>query len=95
MNYVEKTDKPRPNWDQTFSSRPTLIDYWYRQSPQYMMPIDFHDAPLLTPGRLFPDDPPTGDFGDDQPQTGFPRTVNLFPVDPSPIGGNARFCKSR
>ena len=59
MNYVEKNDKPRPNWGQIFSARPTLIDYWYRQSPQYMMPIDFHDAPLLTPGRLFPDDPPT------------------------------------
>ncbi len=59
INYVEKNDKPRPNWDQIFASRPTLIDYWYRQSPQYMVPINFHDAPLLTPGRLFPDDPPT------------------------------------
>lgn len=59
VNYVQKNDKPRPNWDQILSQRPTPIDYWYRQSPQYLLPVDLHDAPLLTPGRLFPDDPPT------------------------------------
>jgi Protein kinase domain len=59
VDYVQKNDKPRPKWDKILSQRPTAMDYWYRQSPQYMVPIDIHDAPLLTPGRLFPDDPPT------------------------------------
>jgi serine/threonine-protein kinase len=59
VGYIQKNDKPRPNWEQILSQRPTPLDYWYRQSPQYMVPVDLHDAPLLTPGRLFPDDPPT------------------------------------
>jgi predicted Ser/Thr protein kinase len=59
VDYVQKNDKPRPNWDQVLANRPTAIDYWYRQSPRYMLPVELHDAPLLTPGRLFPDDPPT------------------------------------
>ena len=59
VDYIQKNDKPRPNWDQILSHRPTPMDYWYRQSPQYMVPVDLHDAPLLTPGRLFPNDPPT------------------------------------
>src|SRR5215467_1929639 len=59
VDYIQKNDKPRPNWDQILSQRPMAMDYWYRQSPQYMVPVDLHDAPLLTPGRLFPDDPPT------------------------------------
>ena len=59
VDYIQKNDKPRPNWDQILSHRPTPMHYWYRQSPQYMVPVDLHDAPLLTPGRLFPDDPPT------------------------------------
>ena len=59
VGYIQKNDKPRPNWEQILSQRPTPMDYWYRQSPQYMVPVDLHDAPLLTPGRLFPDDPPT------------------------------------
>ena len=58
VDYIQKNDKPRPKWDQILSHRPTPMDYWYRQSPQYMVPVDLHDA-LLTPGRLFPNDPPT------------------------------------
>lgn len=57
INYVQKNDKPRPNWDQIISSRPTLMEFWYRQSPQYMMPNDFQD--LLTPGILNSNDPAT------------------------------------
>ena len=59
VDYIQKNNKPRPNWDQILSHRPTPMDYWYRQSPQYMVPVDILNAPLLTPGRLFPDDPPT------------------------------------
>lgn len=58
VDYIQKNDKPRPNWDQILSQRPAPMDYWYRQSPQYMVPARFF-APVLAHGRLFPDDPPT------------------------------------
>jgi len=58
INYVQKSDKPRPQWDQIISARPTLLEFWYRQSPQYMVPNDFHDM-MLTPGVLTANDPAT------------------------------------
>lgn len=57
INYVQKNDKPRPNWDQIISSRPALLEFWYRQSPQYMVPNGFQD--MLTPGILSSSDPAT------------------------------------
>jgi len=56
-DYVEKNEK-RPNWDAVLSARPTLLRYWYRQSPDDMVASDFRDN-LLTPGILTADDPPT------------------------------------
>src|SRR5947209_1061547 len=29
---VQKNDKPRPNWDAVLTARPSLLQYWYRQS---------------------------------------------------------------
>jgi hypothetical protein len=57
-DYVEKNDKPHPRWDDVLSTRPALLNYWYRQSPQYMVPSDFRDL-LLTPGIMTRTDPPT------------------------------------
>src|SRR5579859_3532696 len=55
---VEKGDKPRPNWDGVLAARPTLLSYWYRQSPDDMLPEQFHDS-RLTPGIITETDPPT------------------------------------
>ncbi len=55
---VEKNDKPHPNWDAVLASRPSLLQYWYRQSPDDMSASDFRDN-LLTPGILTANDPPT------------------------------------
>ena len=55
---VEKNDKPRPDWDKVLVSRPSVLFYWYRQSPDDMVAADFHDN-LLTPGVLQETDPPT------------------------------------
>jgi len=38
------------------------LQYWYRQSSQYMIPVDFHDL-LLTPATLTPIDPATVNSG--------------------------------
>jgi serine/threonine-protein kinase len=58
VGYVEKNDKPRPNWKQVLSTQPPVLHFLYRQSPQYMVASDFHDI-LLTPGVIRWNDPPT------------------------------------
>jgi len=58
QNAVEKNDKPHPNWDAVLAARPSLLQYWYRQSPDDMVPSDFRDS-LLTPGIITEKDPPT------------------------------------
>jgi len=57
VEYVEKNDKPHPQWDKVLSGRPAPLQYWYRQSGQYMVATDFHNF-LLVPGILADDDPP-------------------------------------
>lgn len=57
VGYVEKNDKPHPQWDEILSARPALLQYWYRQSPQHMVATDFHDL-LLSPGIVDEKDPP-------------------------------------
>jgi len=54
---VEKKDKPHPDWDTVLAARPSLLQYWYRQSPDDMFASQFHDN-LLTPGMLLENDPP-------------------------------------
>jgi len=55
---VEKNDKPGPNWDQVLTARPSLLEYWYRQSPDDLLADQFRDT-LLTPGIVTETDPPT------------------------------------
>jgi len=57
QDYVEKNDKP-PHWDQVLATRPSILQYWYRQSPDDMVANNFSDN-LLTPGVVTRDDPPT------------------------------------
>ena len=54
---VEKNDKP-PHWDAVLAARPSLLQYWYRQSPDTLVASDFRDN-LLTPGIVTKSDPPT------------------------------------
>lgn len=55
---VQKNDKPRPDWDAVLAARPSLLEYWYRQSPDDMFADQFRDS-LLTPGVVTENDPPT------------------------------------
>jgi predicted Ser/Thr protein kinase len=55
---VEKNDKPRPDWNAVLATRPSLLRYWYRQSPDEMEASGFQDQ-LLNPGIVVRDDPPT------------------------------------
>jgi len=58
QDYVEKNDKPHPNWDAVLPARPSLLRFWYRQSPDAMVASGFRDQ-LLNPGIVAPEDPPT------------------------------------
>ncbi len=42
QDYVEKNDKP-PHWDAVLAARPSLLQYWYRQSPDALVASDFRD----------------------------------------------------
>src|SRR5579864_7952345 len=53
---VEKNDKPHPDWGKVLAARPSLLRYWYRQSPDDMFANEFHDN-LLTPGMVQENDP--------------------------------------
>ena len=57
QDYVERNDKP-PNWDAVLAARPTMLQYWYRQSPDDLVASDFRDN-LLTPGIITMSDPQT------------------------------------
>ncbi len=53
---VEKESKP--NWDEVLAGRPTVLQFWYRQSPDEMGADSYHDS-FLTPGIVTEDDPAT------------------------------------
>ena len=53
--YVGDHDKPRAQWAQIYAQRPALLLYYYRTSPRYMVPSDYHLD--FTPGVITSDDP--------------------------------------
>jgi len=57
LDSVEK-DKPRPDWNRVLAARPSLLRYWYRQSPKEMVAVEFNDN-LRTPGVVQENDPQT------------------------------------
>ena len=57
LDYVEKHDNPRPQWDQVLKARPSVLQFWYRQSPDPLLADEIHNFPLLTPGIANQDDP--------------------------------------
>ena len=58
QEYIEKNDKPHPNWNAVLAARPSLLQYWYRQSPAYMFPTDVQDL-MMSSGIVTTKDPPT------------------------------------
>ena len=55
---VEKESKTPPNWDQLLAARPTMLQFWYRQSPDLLGAEDYHDN-FLIPGIVREEDPST------------------------------------
>jgi predicted Ser/Thr protein kinase len=57
QEYVEKNDKPHPNWNEVLAERPSILKFWYRQSPDDMVADGFRDQ-LLNPGIVTRNEPP-------------------------------------
>jgi len=55
---VEKESKSPPNWDEVLAGRPTILEFWYRQSPDLMAPGGYRDS-FLIPGIVSEEDPDT------------------------------------
>ena len=53
---VEKNNTPKPDWNAVLAARPSILQFWYRQSPDDMYADGFRDQ-LLTPGIITETDP--------------------------------------
>lgn len=63
QTYVEHHERPTSTkWPAILTGRPTLVQYWYRQSHRYMSARGFTDQ-LLTPGIVTLNDPALTDSG--------------------------------
>ncbi len=57
IQYVEKNDKPQPQWGEILANSPAILRFSYRQSPRSMSAEGFIDQEM-TPGVVTSDDPP-------------------------------------
>lgn len=57
QEHIEKNDKPHPNWPAVLAGRPSLLRFWYRQSPDDLVADGFRDQ-FLSPGMVSSTDPP-------------------------------------
>jgi len=55
---VEKEQKTAADWDEIIAGRPTMLQFWYRQSPDLLGATDYRDM-LLIPGIVGEENPPT------------------------------------
>ena len=56
-DWVNNNEKPAPRWKEIVSQQPSLLRFWFRQSPNPMTGGEFH-TDLLIPGVVTNDDPP-------------------------------------
>jgi serine/threonine-protein kinase len=61
LSFLGKSNSPRPQWDRVLSERPSLLRYWYRQSPIELSPEGFWNS--FTPGVVTSTDPPVTHSG--------------------------------
>ncbi len=57
LEYLDHAGGEHPNWDLVLKQRPSLLNYWRRQSPDYLVATEIKSN-LLTPGVVDLMDPP-------------------------------------
>jgi hypothetical protein len=72
LDWIKDHDKPRPDWDKVMREGPSPVRFWYRESPEAMIPRDVfsesravggvtrRDPPLLFPGMALVEMDPAG-----------------------------------
>jgi serine/threonine-protein kinase len=71
LNYIEEHDKTPNRWEQLKSGKPSAIDFWYRESPRYLVAekflslgfVQFADPPLDVSGMISEILDPSGGLG--------------------------------
>jgi serine/threonine-protein kinase len=58
LRYIEEHDKTPNRWEQLKSGNPSAIEFWYRESPLYLLPRE-----LFSVGSVGPADPPRSNSG--------------------------------
>jgi len=58
LSYLEKNSSQRPQWDRVLAEQPSVLRYWFRQSPREMSPDGFWSQ-SFTPGVVTFSDPAT------------------------------------
>jgi predicted Ser/Thr protein kinase len=61
QRWIERNDKPRPDWNNVLNQQPPVLRFTYRQSPRYLVPRELEDE--LTPGIVQFNDPATTQSG--------------------------------
>jgi Protein kinase domain len=56
LNYLDKKSQLAETWDRVLMEQPTVLQFWYRQSPQQLMPDNYSNV-SLTPGVVTFSDP--------------------------------------
>ena len=57
LEHLDHAGGEHPNWNAVLRHRPSILNYWRRQSPDDLVATEIHDS-LLTPGLVSPEDPP-------------------------------------
>jgi hypothetical protein len=57
LEHLDHAGGEHPDWDAVIQHRPSVLNYWRRQSPDYLITSDIHSN-LLTPGLVDLNDPP-------------------------------------
>jgi Protein kinase domain len=59
LQYLQTKDQPGMEWNRILTERPPTLCFWYRQSPEKLLPVGYSNV-SLTPGVVtFTDPPPT------------------------------------
>jgi hypothetical protein len=57
LEHLDHAGGEHPNWDRVLKQRPSLLNYWRRESPDYMVATEIKSS-MLTPGIVDLEDPP-------------------------------------
>ena len=57
LQHLDHAGGEHPDWNKVLNGRPSVLNYWRRESPEYLIATQIKSS-LLTPGLVTLDDPP-------------------------------------